>query len=158
MVNHSGRLSVWHYLDQPPCALVIPVTEEGKVALIKVWRVSVARWCLEAPAGRVEPGESPVDTAVREMAEEIGGDCSAVHSLGSVLASTGSTNERLHLFVTHGVRMGPSRPDPHEQIRVVLMNPDRAVEAALEGQVDDGPSALAVLWAHARGLLRGAAT
>ncbi|MEE4596103.1 NUDIX hydrolase [Streptomyces sp. DSM 41524] len=157
VIEEGGKLSTWHYLDQPPCALVVPVTEDGRVALIRVWRNSVSRWCLEAPAGRVENGEDPVDTARREMAEEVGGERAELHALGSAFASTGSSNERMHLFVAHGVRLGSRRLDGEERIHLAMMGVDEAVRAALAGRIDDGPSALAVLWAHALGHLTGQA-
>jgi ADP-ribose pyrophosphatase len=155
VVRAGTDLTRWYYVDHPGCALVLPVTTDGRVALIRVWRIAVRRWCREAPAGRIDPREKPADAARRELAEEIGGECTAMRRLGEVFSSSGTSNERVHLFVAHGVWLGRRRPDRHERIELDLMAPARAVELARAGQVEDAPSALAILWAHGLGLLDG---
>jgi ADP-ribose pyrophosphatase len=141
-VRRSADLSTWYYLDHPGCALVL-----------RVWRVSVRQWCHEAPAGRIEPTEEPIEAARRELREEIGGDCTELVHLGTVLASSGSSNERVHLYVGRNVRLGQASPDPDERIEVVAMTPDQALDLARSGRIEDAPTALAVLWAHERKLL-----
>lgn len=155
IIERDHRVTSWYYVDHPGCALVLPITVDGQVALVKAWRVSVARWCLEAPAGRIEPDEDPAAAARRELREEVGGECGNLHKLGSVLASSGSSNERVHLFVATDVRLGPSAPDPDEHLELNLVAQRRALELAQSGGIEDGPSALAVLWAYGRGLLDG---
>jgi ADP-ribose pyrophosphatase len=155
VIRRGAELTRWYYLDHPGCALVLPVTADGPVALIRVWRVTVRQWCREVPAGRIDPGEQPADAARRELREEIGGECASLRRLGEVFSSTGTSNERVHLFVALGVRLGRSRPDLDERIELDLMAPGQALALARAGQVEDAPSALAILWAHGLGLLDG---
>lgn len=153
VVRHGAGLTSWYYVDHPGCALILPVTGDGRVALIRTWRVAVRQWCWEAPAGRIEPAELPADAARRELREEIGGECEDLLRLGEVFASSGSSNERVHLFVGRRVRLGISRPDPEERIELQLVATGRALDLARAGQIEDAPTALAILWAHERGLL-----
>lgn len=95
VVRQGAALTSWYYVDHPGCALVLPVTADGRVALIRTWRVAVRQWCWEAPAGRIEPAELPGDTARRELREEIGGECEKLLRLGQVFASSGSSSAGL---------------------------------------------------------------
>jgi ADP-ribose pyrophosphatase len=155
VVRDGASVASWYYLDQPGCAIVLPITVDGKVALIHAWRVAVRQWCLEAPAGRIEPAELPAEAALRELREEIGGECAGLLRLGEVFASSGSSNERMHLFVARGVRLGRPRPDPGERIEPKLVTIGHALALARAGRIEDAPTALAILWANERKLLDG---
>jgi len=155
VVRDGADLTSWYYVDHPGCALVLPVITDGRIALIRVWRVAVQQWCREVPAGRIETVEQPADAARRELREEIGGECADMLHLGEVFASSGSSNERVHLFVGRDVRLGRPRPDPDERIELELVAPGRALDLARAGRIEDAPTALAILWAHERGLLDG---
>ncbi|MPY58638.1 NUDIX hydrolase [Streptomyces spongiae] len=149
----SGTQRSWYYLDHPGCALVLPVTADGTLLLIRSWRIAVRQWCLEAPAGRCEPGESPEETARRELAEETGARAGALHPLGTVWPSSGSSNEEVHLFLAPDVRSGMPHHDDGEVIRQRPVPVDDALALAISGELQDGPTALALLRAHRRGLL-----
>jgi ADP-ribose pyrophosphatase len=150
----EGGEAVWHYLDHPGCALVVPLLRDGSVLMLRQWRVSVSAWCWELPAGRIEPGESPEAAALRELAEESGGKAGRIEYLGSVFSSNGSSNEKIYSFAATGVDISRAYPDPAEQLVCHTMTTSEAMRMALAGEIDDGPSALAILWAHGRGLLR----
>ncbi|MFD5640223.1 NUDIX hydrolase [Streptomyces anulatus] len=143
----------WHYLDHPGCALVLPLTADGTLLLIRSWRVAVGGWCLEAPAGRCEPGESPCGTARRELSEETGARAGVLHPLGTVRPSSGSSNEEVHLFLAPDVRPGSPHHDDGEVIRPCPLPAAEALELATSGELQDAPTALALLRAHRLGLL-----
>ncbi|MEV5887123.1 NUDIX hydrolase [Streptomyces sp. NPDC052020] len=143
----------WYYVDHPGCALVLPVTDSGTVLLIRSWRIAVGDWCVEAPAGRCEADESPAETARRELAEETGAHGGTLHPLGTTWPSSGSSNERVHLFLATGVRPGTARPDPDEILRPCPVPVRRALALAADGTIQDAPTALALLLAERRGLL-----
>ncbi len=153
VVRRGRDQTSWYYLDHPGCALVLPITTDGRVALIRTWRIAVRQWCWEAPAGRIDPAERPVDAARRELLEEIGGEGGDMLELGKVFTSSGSSNERIHLFVGRAVTLSHSRPDPDEIINLELMTPGQALNLARTGLIEDAPTTLAILWAHDRGLL-----
>jgi len=153
VVRHGTGQANWYYLDHPGCALVLPITTNGDIVLIRAWRVAVRQWCWEAPAGRIDHAERPTDAARRELLEEIGGTAAEMLELGSVFASSGSSNERIHLFVGQAVTLGDSQPDPDEIITRELMTPGQALGLARSGRIEDAPTALAILWAHDRRLL-----
>jgi ADP-ribose pyrophosphatase len=153
VVDRGTGQTSWYYLDHPGCALVLPITEDGRVALIHIWRIAVHQWCWEAPAGRIEPSERPVDAARRELLEEIGGEGGDMLELGAAFTSSGSSTERVHLFVGRDVTLGGNRPDPDEELSVRLVTPVQALNLVRAGLIEDAPTALAIWWAHDRGLL-----
>jgi ADP-ribose pyrophosphatase len=132
---------------------VLPVTTDGQVALIRSWRVAVRQWCLEAPAGRIDPGELPAGAARRELAEEVGGQAAALVPLGEVFASAGSSNERVHMFLGLQVVLTSARPDPDENLTLELVTVAQALDLARSGQITDPPTALAIFLARDHGLL-----
>lgn len=145
---------LWYYQEHPGCALVLPVTASGTLHLTRIWRPAIQGWCVEAPAGRIEPGEEPVRGALREMAEEIGGTCADILELGQFYASTGSSDERVHLFLAIGVTLTARRdPDPGEVIEPWAMPAQDALAEIIAGRIADAPTALAITLADRRGLL-----
>ena len=74
---------------------------------------------LELPAGKLdEEGESPLDTAKRELAEEIGKQAEHWEPLGSFYTSPGFTDEEVHLFLATGISDVDERPAVHEDERI----------------------------------------
>ncbi len=155
--RRPGRTDVWYFQEHPGCALVLPLTVSGRVLLTRIWRPPIQAWCVEAPAGRVDPGEEPVAGALRELAEEVGGTCRDIRPLGRFFASTGSSDERVHMFLATGVTRGEAAPDPGELIEPCELPVREAVAAVADGRIADGPTALAVTLAHHLGLLAPAA-
>ncbi|MGP4014926.1 NUDIX hydrolase [Saccharopolyspora sp. 5N708] len=149
----DGR--TWYYVVHPGCAQILPITATGRVLLIRSWRIAVRQWCVEAPAGRLEPGDSPATAARRELAEEVGATGGELVPLGPVLPSSGSSTEVVHLFAAIRVQEGPPRPHGGERIEPFPVYPAEAVAMAADGRISDGPTVVALLRAERLGLLGG---
>jgi ADP-ribose pyrophosphatase len=120
------------------------------VILERVYRYTVQETVLECPSGGLD-GDSPEAAAHRELLEETGWAAEHMLPLGSFFASNGISDERLHVFLATGLReVAPPLREPTEQIELEPMPLATAVELALSGQIQDGPSVLALLLAQRR--------
>ncbi|MEW2402227.1 NUDIX hydrolase [Streptomyces sp. NPDC046862] len=145
---HEGTVvSTWHFQDHPGAAIAVPVTSAGTILVSSEYRISVDGVILEVPGGRVDPGETPEQAAVREMFEEIGATCERAVFLGQFLNSPGSSNELTHAYAALGAKVVSPHPGTVETTVEAL------VAKATEGNRADASTLTAVLLAQAAGLV-----
>ncbi|MDB4433245.1 NUDIX hydrolase [bacterium] len=146
-----GGLDITYTLvEHPGYAMVVPLLDDGRVVMEHVYRHTVEKTCLECPSGCVE-GEPPEVAAGRELEEETGYVAERMEFLGAFFGSNGISDERFSLFLASGLsQTGRIQREPTEEIEVELIPLARLVEQVLRGEIEDAPSALAVLLAHAR--------
>jgi ADP-ribose diphosphatase len=143
----SGTTIEYGVLEGGGFASVVPVTDDGKVVLVRQWRQPLNSFTLELPSGGVDEDEDAREAAERELFEETGFRAEGLESLVSVHTSTGRTNEVCHLFRCRAVRdtKGP-RPEPTEFIRVVELPLEEALEKISDGGITDAATVLGLLW------------
>jgi ADP-ribose pyrophosphatase len=99
---------------------VLPVRADMSCYLIKQYRFAIGEYILEAPAGTLNPGERPEETAHRELIEETGFQAATLIARGFLYTTPGFTDERIYLFEAHG--LSPSclyQKDEDEEIEVI---------------------------------------
>jgi len=149
----SGQPITYTLVEHPGYAMVVPLLDDGRVILERVYRYTVQDHVLECPSGGLD-GEPPETAARRELAEETGWLAGALAPLGCFYGSDGISDERCHLFLATQLHAGGRiAREPTEQMELEYVPLARAVELVLEGALLDGPSALALLLAERR--LRG---
>jgi ADP-ribose pyrophosphatase len=137
-------------VDLPGCAVVVPVDDRGRVLLIRQHRYATGQESLEAPAGGIDPGESPEACARRELEEETGYRAGRLDPLGAFYTSDGISNELAHLFIARDLEPGVINLQEGEAIRVEWHPLDETIAQVRQGAIQCGPTALALLLAHAR--------
>lgn len=146
----GGQEITYTVVEHPGYAMVVPLLPDGRVVMERVYRHSVGRALLECPSGGLD-GEPPDVAARRELEEETGYLARAVEPLGTFYGSSGISDERFHLFLARDVASGGSVAlEVTEEIEVELLALEDLVARARRGELTDGPSALAILLAHAR--------
>ena len=132
----SGREAEFQVLDAPDWVNVIAITPERDVLLIRQYRHGTREVTVEIPGGTVDPGESPLEAAKRELAEETGFEADAWEACGVVEPNPAFLTNRTHTFVAHGAkRTGPQRPDDHEEIEFELFPLERIPELLFDGTI-----------------------
>lgn len=131
---------VW-VVEHPGAVAIAPVTEDGELLLVRQYRHAARGLVVELPAGRMEPGEAPLDTARRELAEETGHSARRWRELVTFLPAPGFSSERIHLFEARELEPVPARPDEDEDLEVLRLPPERVLEVAR-----DGKTLLAAAW------------
>ena len=87
-------------------AVIAAVTEDKRMVMVRQYRKPAERAVLEVPAGKIDPGEDPKQTAARELKEETGYEAEKIEFLTSFYPTVGYSNEQLYLFVAEGTRSG----------------------------------------------------
>jgi ADP-ribose pyrophosphatase len=149
----GGRvLDDFYRIVLPDFALVVPVTPDGRIVMVRGYKHGLGRVNLSPPAGQVEPGEEPLAAARRELLEETGYAADDWDSLGRFVVDGNRQCGTMHLFVARGARR-VARPvaDETEELRVELLGRDGLTEALRRGELGNlagaGGSALALLLA-----------
>ena len=98
----DGRAHDFYVIEAPDWINVIPVTTDERVVMIEQYRHGIEGVTLEIPGGMVDPGESPRETAAREMLEETGYAARELVALGSLHPNPAIQNNRIHTFLARG--------------------------------------------------------
>ena len=146
--SHGWREIVRHHGGAGVLAV-----RDGKVCLVRQYRVALGRMTLEIPAGKVDPNESRETCAARELTEETGLVAERLELLVQSYGAPGFTNEHTSVYFAHGLSQGESSPDEGEFVSVVWMPVDQVVRAIRAGLIDDAKTVEGVLAAQAYGLL-----
>jgi ADP-ribose pyrophosphatase len=147
----GGRSLCRHIVRHPGAVTVVPELPDGRLVMIRNWRVSVERWLLEFCAGKLEPAEAPEAAARRELEEETGFRAGHVTRLGTYLTSPGFADERMHAFVARELVPVPRNLQPGERIEVVQHAPEEIERMIADGRLEDGKTIAAfALWKAVR--------
>jgi ADP-ribose pyrophosphatase len=142
----EGREFTYTLVDHPGAVWVVPVTSGGRVVLIRQYRYTVDDWCYEVPAGGLSSDRSPAKAARRELLEEIGGTAHEMRRVGQFYTSNGISNEVAYVYIATNVELAETHREPTELMEIRLVSVEEALRMAREGEISDGPSALALLW------------
>ncbi|WP_423995782.1 NUDIX hydrolase [Halorubrum trapanicum] len=156
----DGETDGFHYVDEPPAVVVLPLTPDGDVVVIDEWRQAVGRVNRGIPAGTMEPedgGEGSADSGVtddaieraaaRELAEETGYEADSFERLTTVEPTNGMANAVHHHVLATGCEPTADRDlDHNESISVETVPYDDLLAAVVDDGLRDGRAVTAVLW------------
>lgn len=130
-------------VERPDVVAIVAVDRARAVTLVRQVRPPARRELLEVPAGRVEPGESPLESARRELAEETGLRGGRWTAGPSFWTTPGFCRERVHLFFAEELDAGEASPDDGEELELVRVQAGELEERL--GEIHDGKSLVALL-------------
>ncbi len=140
MIRHPGASAVVPFLGDP-------AGDDPQILLLKQYRYAADDFLYEIPAGRLDPGEEPLDCARRELMEETGCTAERVEHLYTFYTTPGFTDEKIHAFMAVGLTRGESRHETDEFITVETMTLSHALGLIQMGEIKDAKTALAILYA-----------
>lgn len=143
----NGRETFREVVEHPGGACILPVDQEGNAYCVRQYRYPIGEQLLEAPAGKLEKGEDPLDAAVRELSEETGFSARRIVPLGGYYTSPGFSTEKLYLYLALDLTSGKAHPDEGEFLDVVKIPFRELYEKVKNGEITDGKTAIAVLQA-----------
>ncbi len=131
-------------------AVILPVFDDGTVALVRQYRHPAVRYLLEAPAGTLDDGERPEDGAARELQEELGLVAGRMEKLSEFFVSPGFCEEKMWVFLATELTQGRQQPDEDEVLEVVRLPLDEALEMISSSEIQDAKTIIALILAAPR--------
>jgi len=144
----DGHEGVREIIRHPGAVVVIAVLDNGKLLFERQFRYPLQRVFLEMPAGKIDAGEHILDTARRELREETGYRAKLWRHLGTTHPAIGYADERIEIFWAQGLSFVGAAPDHGEILEIVEMSLADALLAVRDGEITDGKTLAALLWAE----------
>jgi ADP-ribose pyrophosphatase len=133
--GHEIRRSI---VRHPGSSVVIPVDEKGRVLLARQYRLPASDFLWEAPAGRIDPGETPLKAAKRELKEETGLTAKTWTKLLAYYPSPGFVDEKMHVFLARDLKQGKTNFIGDERIESKWFTAREMSTLIRDGGIVDG--------------------
>ncbi len=137
MVRHPGSTGI------------VPLLEDGTVVMTLQYRHAVGEYLLEIPAGTMEPGESPLNCARRELEEETGFVAEEFTKLSEIHILPAYSDEKIHVYLARNLSLSKQNLDHDEIIEVVTHPLEEVIRMIADGRITDALTILAIQQASA---------
>jgi ADP-ribose pyrophosphatase len=134
----------------PGSAVVVPVFEDGTVALVRQYRHAAGEYLLEIPAGSLDADESPETGAARELEEEIGFRAAKLEKLAEFYVSPGFLTEKMFVYIATGLTKTQQNLDQDEFVEIEHYTFPQALDLIRTGTIEDAKTIAGLLLAGAR--------
>ena len=141
----DGREKTYDLVEHGDSVTILPVDDDGNIYFVSQHRLGAAGTLLELPAGVLDPGESPLTSARRELREETGMDAREFTKLGGFYLAPGYSDEFMTVFLAAGLFDSPLDGDEDEMINLQLIPIRKAYQKASEGDIQDGKTLAALI-------------
>jgi ADP-ribose pyrophosphatase len=148
VVLPNGVVKNREVVRHPGASAMVPLFDDGKIALIKQFRHAVGGFLWEIPAGTLEKEETPLKCAQRELTEEIGYEAAKLEKLTEILPAPGYTDERIHIFLATGLTPTQQNLDDDEVLEVQPTLFGDALEMIMTGEIQDAKTIVGLLLAR----------
>jgi 8-oxo-dGTP pyrophosphatase MutT (NUDIX family) len=146
----NGVTTDLEFLEHPGAAAIVPFLDETRVLLLKQYRHAIKDYIWEIPAGTLDPQESVMNCARRELIEETGYSADQWQKLGEITPVPGYSDERIHIFLADGLRPAEQHLDKDEIIHVHAIEFNEALEMIKQGKIQDAKSIAGIFLAFER--------
>jgi ADP-ribose pyrophosphatase len=138
VVHHNGS------------AVIVPIFDDGTVALVKQYRHPAVRYLLEVPAGTLAKGERPDAGAARELKEELGLVAARLEKLSEFFVSPGFCEEKMWVYLATELSEGEQALEDDEILEVVRLPIVEALEMITSGEIQDAKTIIGLMLAAPR--------
>lgn len=145
----DGRISVREMIAHPGAAAMVVLDDENCTVLERQWRSPLDRAFWEIPAGKIDKGEDPFETACRELEEETGLAADKWVELGTIHNAIGYSNERIVIYLAQGVHPAESgqKLDASEFLTLHRLPFEEALSMTRNGEITDVKTLVGLAWA-----------
>ena len=125
-------------------ACILVIDKQNYVYLVEQYRYAVGKIVLEIPAGKIDRGETPYCSAIRELEEELGLKAEKIEPLGEILPTVGYVSERIYMFLATDFSKSKQKLDDGEFVNIVKMPFNELVDKIKCGEIEDSKTICAV--------------
>ena len=151
----KGKEKVREVVQHPGGVGILAEVAPGMIPLVRQHRYPVNRDVLEIPAGKIDPGERPEETAARELEEETGYRPLKIEPAFNYYPTPGYCDELLHIYYVSSVEKTRTRFDEDEDLEMETYTLEDAISMIREGGIKDGKTIAAIYWLALRKLESG---
>jgi ADP-ribose pyrophosphatase len=142
----DGATAQREYILHPGAVMVVPLLDDGCLVVERQWRYPLARAMVEFPAGKLDPGEPPLECAARELFEETGYRAAEWARAGILHNAIAYSNEGIEIWFARGLVAGTRQLDAGEFLDVGIASLDELDTLAQRGELTDAKTLIGMLW------------
>ena len=142
----NGKEASREVVEHGGAVAVLAVDQQQQVILVKQYRYPIQQLSLEVPAGKLERGEDPLESAKRELKEETGFEAKVWKPIFRYYTSPGFANEVIYLYLATELTYTGQCPDEDEFVEVESCSLEQAWTKIQAGEIEDGKTIQAILW------------
>ena len=142
----NGNIALREYIVHPGAVMIVPLQGDGRLVVERQYRHPLARVMLEFPAGKIDPGEPPLQCAVRELAEETGYRAREWARAGILHNAIAYSSEGIEVWFARGLTAGDAVLDDGEFLDVASAGVDELLALAQRGEITDAKTLIGLLW------------
>lgn len=143
--NQKGTQKFHHIAERNTVVSIFPLTDQYEIYLVSQYRYMLGKTVLETPSGYIEKRETTIAAAKRELKEETGISAQQLEELARINLASSVFRSKVHLFLAKGLELGETNLDEDEQIAIVKMPLDQAVERVMVGEITHASSMIGIL-------------
>ena len=136
----NGITTDMEFIEHPGATAIIPLLNKNHIVLLNQYRHALRKYIWEIPAGTLDPRESVISCAKRELIEETGFSADQWHSLGEITPVPAYSDERIHVFLATGLRPAERNLDEDEIIQEHEVECEEALNMIRRGEIQDAKS------------------
>jgi len=141
----DGNTATREHIFHPGAVAILPVLDSGDLVMERQYRYPLGRDFIELPAGKIDPGEAPLNTAKRELREETGYSATHWEFMASIHVAIAYSNERIDLYLARGLTLGKTGLDEEEFLEILTVPPQQAFQWLREGRITDSKTMVGLL-------------
>lgn len=142
----DGTRATREYIVHPGAVVIVPMLDDGRLLMERQYRYPMRRVMLEFPAGKIDPGEAPFTTAVRELAEETGYTAREWARAGILHNAIAYADEGIEIWFARGLTRGNARLDAEEFLETVVHSEAEIDAMCAGGEITDAKTLIGLLW------------
>ncbi|HAF13283.1 MAG TPA: ADP-ribose pyrophosphatase [Blastocatellia bacterium] len=144
-IRQSDRTYERETVHHPGSAVIVPVFEDGTIALIRQYRHPAVRYLLEVPAGKLKRGEAPEEAAARELEEEVGFVAGRLEKLSEFFVSPGFCEEKMWVYLATKLTETQQQLEEDEVVEIVRVPFSQALSMITTGEIEDAKTIIGVM-------------